>query len=74
MGEADYVRAETLSVTADLKATQIAADIGLYRDLAQSVSTRNEVQVLLKDYRNGNTTAALDIALKVISSLGFVLY
>ena len=49
-------RAKTLEVTADLKATQIAGDIGLYEDLAQAVSTRSTIQALLKAYRDGNHT------------------
>jgi hypothetical protein len=52
----DYDRSKTLEVTADLKATQIAQDIDLYRDLAQAVSTRSEIQALLKAYRDGNRT------------------
>ena len=62
-------RSKTLSVTADLKATQISQDIGLYRDLAQAVSTRNSVQALLQKYDDGNDTEVLLIDLEVTSTL-----
>ena len=66
---AESPRSKTLSVTADLKATQIAQDLGLYRDLAQAVSTRNGVQGLLKEYNEGNTSATLDLDLEVVPTL-----
>ena len=52
-------------MTADVKATQIAQDLGLYRDLAQAVSTSNGVQLLLKEYNDGITTQALFDGLNV---------
>ncbi|OAL33499.1 hypothetical protein AYO20_07185 [Fonsecaea nubica] len=50
---------ETLSVTANLKATQVAQDISLLGTSVQSIATRNILQSLLRDYNNGNDTQDL---------------
>ena len=58
-------RSQTLAVTADLRATQIAQVLSLYRDLAQAVSTRSGVQDKLKAFNEGNDTQALLTDLEV---------
>ncbi|OAP62757.1 hypothetical protein AYL99_01984 [Fonsecaea erecta] len=50
---------ETLMVTANLKATQVAQDISLMGTSVQSIATRNILQDLLRDFNNGNQTQAL---------------
>jgi hypothetical protein len=58
------VRSSALAVTVGLKATQMPADLSLYRDLAQEVSTRNTVQTGFGQYNNGNRSELLLRSLK----------
>lgn len=48
------VRSETLSVTANLKATQLAEDLVMLNDLVQSISTRDTLQDYVHQYNRGN--------------------
>lgn len=48
------VRSETLSVTANLKATQLAEDLVMLNDLVQSISTRDTLQDYVHQYTRGN--------------------
>ncbi|KIW33413.1 uncharacterized protein PV07_00265 [Cladophialophora immunda] len=50
---------ETLMVTANLKATQVAQDISLMGTSVQSIATRPIIQNLLRDFNNGNHTQDL---------------
>ncbi|KIW90981.1 uncharacterized protein Z519_08764 [Cladophialophora bantiana CBS 173.52] len=50
---------ETLMVTANLKATQVAQDISLMGTSVQSIATRDILQDLLRDFNNGNHTQDL---------------
>ncbi|KIY04087.1 uncharacterized protein Z520_00779 [Fonsecaea multimorphosa CBS 102226] len=53
------VKWETLMVTANLKATQVAQDITLMGTSVQSIATRDVLQDLLRDFNNGNHTQDL---------------
>ncbi|KIV88560.1 hypothetical protein PV10_08231 [Exophiala mesophila] len=48
------VRSETLCVTASLKATQLAEELDMLKDLVQSVSTRDTLQEYVHQYSKGN--------------------
>jgi hypothetical protein len=52
-------RADTLQVTANLKADQLAQDIALFRDAVQSLTTRDLLQGYLRQFHAGNTTQEL---------------
>lgn len=49
-------RKETLTVTANLKATQIAQATSLFRDSVASISTRENLQSYVGQFNNGNHT------------------
>jgi osomolarity two-component system, sensor histidine kinase SLN1 len=53
------VSAETLAITAGVKANSLATDIFFYQDLVQAVSTRSAIQEDLGQYNNGNDSEAL---------------
>jgi osomolarity two-component system, sensor histidine kinase SLN1 len=53
------VSAETLAITAGVKANSMATDISFYEDLVQAVSTRSAIQEDLGQYNNGNRSGAL---------------
>ena len=58
-------RAQTLEVTASLKADQLAQDIALFHDSVVSMTTREKLQAFVKDYNDGNTTESLSDDLAV---------
>jgi hypothetical protein len=60
-------RADTLQITANLKADQLAQDIALFRDAVQSLTTRDLLQGYLRQFHAGNTTQELrsDLAVSV---------
>ena len=58
-------REQTLQVTANLKADQIAQDLRLFQEAVQTVTTRDNLQAFVKVYDNGNTSQALRDALAV---------
>lgn len=59
---------QTLEVTANLKATQVAQQLSLYRTTVQQISTRQVLQSYLQDFNDGNHTEALYDSIKVIES------
>lgn len=52
-------RAQTLEVTASLKADQLAQDLDLFHDAVVSMTTRENLQTFIKAYNDGNSTDAL---------------
>lgn len=64
-------RAQTLQVTASLKADQLAQDLSLFSDSVVSITTRDKLQGFLKDFNSGNTTNELrdDLAVSVLQEV-----
>lgn len=60
-------RRETLSVTANLKAAQISQAISLSRDSVRSISTRENLQLFVTEYNDGNHTDELSRSIEVSS-------
>lgn len=58
-------REETLSVTANLKAAQISQAISLSRDSVRSISTRENLQLFVTEFNNGNRTDELSRSIEV---------
>jgi hypothetical protein len=58
---------QTLMVTANLKATQVAQEISLFRTSVQQISTRSIIQNLMQDFNNGNHSQELYDSIKVRS-------
>lgn len=61
-------RKETLTVTANLKATQIAQATSLFRDSVRSISTRENLQSYLGEFNHGNKSDELIRMMEVSSS------
>ena len=49
-------REETLTVTANLKSTQISQALSLFHDSVTSITTRDLLQTYVQDYNNGNNS------------------
>lgn len=58
-------RADTLSITANLKATQIAQAISLFRDAVRSISTRENLQSYVRAYNDGNQSEEITESMQV---------
>jgi hypothetical protein len=62
-----HAKAETLVVTANLKADQVAQQISLFRSSVQQISTRQVLQSYMQDFNNGNHSQELYESIKVRS-------
>lgn len=56
---------QTLQVTANLKADQVAQNLRLFQDSVQFITTRDVLQAYVRSYNNGNTSQELRDALAV---------
>jgi capsular polysaccharide biosynthesis protein len=54
-----HTRAQTLEVTASLKADQLAQDLALFNDAVITMTTRENLQAFIKAYNSGNTSNEL---------------
>jgi len=61
-------RRETLTVTANLKASQIAQATSLFRDSVRSISTRENLQAYVGQFNQGNHSAELTSLMEVSGS------
>ena len=68
-------RAQTLQVTANMKANQIAQYISLFSDSVVSIGTRDKLQEFMQEYNSGNTTVTLrsDLSVSVIEDVSTAL-
>ncbi|EXJ55949.1 hypothetical protein A1O7_08880 [Cladophialophora yegresii CBS 114405] len=57
-------KAQTLVVTANLKADQVAQQISLFRSSVQQISTRQVLQDFMRDFNNGNHSEQLFDSIK----------
>jgi hypothetical protein len=53
------LKTETLTVTANLKADQVAQQISLFQSSVQQISTRSPLQTFLREFNNGNHSQEL---------------
>lgn len=60
------VRSETLKVTANLKASQLAEDLTMLKDLVQSISTRDTLQLYLHEFNDGNRSDQVFESIQVL--------
>ncbi|RMZ79352.1 hypothetical protein DV737_g3449, partial [Chaetothyriales sp. CBS 132003] len=60
---------KTLSVSANLKATQVSQLLQLYKGLSLSVATRSALQKALGEYGDGNQTIASELELELTDAL-----
>jgi sensor histidine kinase regulating citrate/malate metabolism len=58
-------RKETLTVTANLKASQIAQATSLFRDSVRSISTRENLQSYVGQFNHGNHTDEIISSMEV---------
>ncbi|RMD44561.1 hypothetical protein DV735_g594, partial [Chaetothyriales sp. CBS 134920] len=63
------IRSKTLTISANLKATQVSQILQLYKDLSLSIATRNAFQRALDEYTDGNLTSAAQIELELRDAL-----
>lgn len=68
-------RAQTLQVTANLKANQIGQYLTILSDSVGSLATRDKLQELMEEYNSGNTTVALrtDLSVSVLEDVSTTL-
>jgi osomolarity two-component system, sensor histidine kinase SLN1 len=59
---------DLLRTTANLKAEQVAQDISLLQTSIQSIATREELQFLLGEFNNGNSSSGLVADMEVCTS------
>lgn len=64
-------RAQTLQVTANMKANQIGQYLTILSDSVGSLATRDRLQELMEEYNSGNATSALrsDLAVSVFEEV-----
>lgn len=68
-------RAQTLQVTANMKANQIGQYLTILSDSVGSLATRDKLQQLMEEYNDGNATGALrsDLAVSVFEDVSTAL-